>query len=160
MGLIAGKAAYAICLAEDKNATNDGPLLTSPYINLAVPYEMLDVGRDFLDVIVNPPGGLSYSDRSGAFKHSINIQRAVIDPQVQPTAMQERNAIDQTISSWKVVGADPIYLFWDIAGVLATFTNYNNDHNEYLKCTLKNIHFKPMGPNLFDFSGIILNCDI
>jgi len=157
MGLIAGKTAYACCLAVGRSG-ND-PDTSKEYIKFAIPIESLDNSKNFLDKIDHVAGGLAFSDLTGTNKNMLQVQRSIIEPAVQSSAMAEINAITDALDGWCVTGASPIYFFWVINSVNKTFTDGSGNHNQYLACGLRSYRLKAIGINTFEFSFILENRD-
>ena len=159
MGLVAGKAAWGICVAKSLNVTLDGPLLSDPYIRFGVPLEMLDVGRQSLGNIDYTPGGIGISDASGKFKFFANITRAIITPEVTAHVMLELNAITETLEAWDVVDGTPVYFFAVLDTYSKTFTDYNVSINKFVKTKIKNMRWKIVGKKVIELSCIFDSAD-
>lgn len=159
MGLIAGKSSWAACLAEGLNVTEDGPNTSLSYINFGIPEGMLDSGIDFLDTITHTSGGYSYSDRNGMKKKDVNINKSIIDPQVQATAMAELNAITDFLDEMGDVGADSVYFIAILNSVNKTFRDSSGTSKKYLKCRVRSLRWKPVGPNNIEFSCRLEECE-
>lgn len=152
MGLKAGKSTYGCSLAVGKNATSDGPLTSSDYITFAVPVEQLNLGWTWSELINRAPGGYSISSKTGEIQKGVNIQKAIVDPQVQATAMEECNAITELLEDWGSIGENPVYFFCVLNSKNKTWTDSTGTKNKFLLVKPRNANVKINSANQIEMS--------
>lgn len=142
--LIAGKAGYPAVISQAESGGNpDGE-----GIRIAIVADTKDNILESLVKFTQSGGGFSYDDRSGKYRESKRFQ-FIIDPQVQPSMMQELNAIKDKIYDWFAAGASPVYFFFTINSQSEKFRLQNGTGVFYFKCKVQVFQWREIGPGLY-----------